>query len=361
KRRPKPPHQQIGARQRLKRRVALEERADLLLGGAAAEAGEPPHQLHVGEVAGRDAVVAALAVVGELVDRPAADLTDRAQALPAGLVLRQVGAPRRHLACHADHRDRSLAGQVAGLELGRRPVRQGGWGGGVEQGAAGAAAAVAKHQPPLDARRALGLDELLGDRPGQRLERLGPPQRPDPWAAPDHRAEQRVAFERAVEVPEVVVDPQREAHALDRVGGGLAGAAFGADPDAAGGGPGGNRDRLVTVVHQPDQGAVAAAHNAVAARDRHPVRTERPHVLLDGLGRRYLLSRWTSTRNERVAATSTPRCWRRLRPRTGTGVRLSRRISRTSTQVATPTTNPPAAAMTGAGRSARRERTSGAG
>ena len=104
------------------------------------------------------------------------------QPLPGALVLgREVDAAARHLARALDHRQRARRRQVAGLRArpahgprARRPRR-------VAQRPQ-APGAPAPDQPALDRRGALGLDQLLGDRPGERLERLGAAQRAQPRA-----------------------------------------------------------------------------------------------------------------------------------------------------------------------------------
>ena len=68
----------------------------------------------------------------------------------------------------------------------------------------------------LDASGADRLDQLVGDRPGQRLPRPGPSPRAKVRAPPQQRAEQRFAAKAAVEVGEVVVHAEGEAHPLDR-------------------------------------------------------------------------------------------------------------------------------------------------
>ena len=106
----------------------------------------------------------------------------------------------RSQACSSRRRARRQA-------LGRRHVAQAG---------ARAAAPQAGHDPALDRRRALELDQLLGDRPGQRLERARGGARAG-GARAQRAADQRVEAEALVEGPQVVVDAEREAHARDRL------------------------------------------------------------------------------------------------------------------------------------------------
>ena len=64
---------------------------------------------------------------------------------------------------------------------------------------------------------ALRVDQLLDDRPGERLERLRLAQHAQLRARLDDAAEQRVVAVRAVERLEVVVEREHEAHAGDRL------------------------------------------------------------------------------------------------------------------------------------------------
>ena len=131
-------------------------------------------------------------------------------------MLAEVRAARGHLARHAHQRDRALRGEPAGVQLRGRAPGEEGRGRRRAQRSAGAPAAVASHDPPLDRRGAAGLDQLLADRPGERLERLRPPPRPHPRLPPDDRADQRIPPEAAMELAQVVVGAEREAHPLDR-------------------------------------------------------------------------------------------------------------------------------------------------
>ena len=71
---------EVGSGQRGEGCVGREELAHLVLGGPPAQAGEAAHQLDIGEIACRDLVVAALAVVGQALDRPGPYPRDGAQA-----------------------------------------------------------------------------------------------------------------------------------------------------------------------------------------------------------------------------------------------------------------------------------------
>ena len=61
-------------------------------------------------------------------------------------------------------------------------------------------------QVALDRDRALERDQLLGDRPGERLPRLGPPPHAQRRICAHRAADQRVVAEALVERPQVVVD-----------------------------------------------------------------------------------------------------------------------------------------------------------
>jgi hypothetical protein len=75
---------------------------------------------------------------------------------------------------------------------------------------------VAPRQRPGDVARGLRVDQLLDDRPRERLERLGLAQHAQLRAGTDDPAEHRVGPVRAVERLKVVVERQHEAQALDR-------------------------------------------------------------------------------------------------------------------------------------------------
>ena len=104
---------------------------------------------------------------------------------------------------------------VASSSAGARPAISGAEGTSLSWRALGPEPrAPAADHAALDPRRPAGLDQLLDDGPGERLPGPGPPPRAQPGPAADRRAEQRVAAEAAVELGEVVVDAEREAHPL---------------------------------------------------------------------------------------------------------------------------------------------------
>src|SRR5436305_10385297 len=276
--------QQVGAGDAAERLVWLEPVAHLVDRGPATEARQTAYELDVGEVPGRQLVVAALSVEGELLDRPRTDLPDAAQAPPAALVVAvvQVDAPGRDLARAEHERERAPGGEVARLELGGRAAGHRGRRRGVAKRAARRPSAVAPGEPPLYRERAVDLDQLLGDRPLERLERIGDPRRPQPRLAADDRPEKGVATELRVERREVVVQVDRVAHALERVGGRLARRALRPQPHRAPGRPGGYDGALVPVVDGADERATATPEHAVAAGAREPVGPLRPNVDFEG-------------------------------------------------------------------------------
>ncbi len=81
---------------------------------------------------------------------------------------------------------------------------------------------VADPRPPaaddatLDPDRPVGLDQLADDRSGQGLPGPDSASRPEAGQAPDQRPNQWVTAKAAMELAEVVVDAEREAHPLDR-------------------------------------------------------------------------------------------------------------------------------------------------
>jgi hypothetical protein len=131
------------------------------------------------------------------------------------------------------------------------------------------------------------VDQLLGDRPRQRLPRPWTPSWPDPRSAADGAPDKLVAPDEVVEVGVVVVDAEREAHALDRELEGLAPdglvARVGAHDDGRVAAlPGAHHDRVAGDVQQPRRDPVADAHRAVAAAaSRQPVGPGRAHLDLD--------------------------------------------------------------------------------
>ena len=167
-----------------------------------------PDEAQVDEIAGRELVVAALAVQGERLDRPAPDARDRQQAPPAALLVagEQVQAAGGDLARRAQQRSGASGGEIEGLQPGGRDARQRRGGRQVAQTAVGAPPSEAGDDPPLDGGGTLGLDQLSADREGERLEGIGAPPDAQPRAAPNRRSDERIAGEAGMEVRQVVVD-----------------------------------------------------------------------------------------------------------------------------------------------------------
>jgi len=245
---------------------------------------EPPDKLEQVEVAGRDQVVAALAVEAEHLDRPPPDAGDRAQAPPGALVVgsAQVSAPGRDLVRGAAQRDRPPRGQVVALQQGGRGARDPRRRGEVAQARRRAPPAEAEHDAPLDRDGAREVDELLGDRPRERLERVGAAADPQPRPGAHGHADQRVAPEAVVEGPQVVVDPEGEAHAVDRLDGGVPVRGARAEQDlVAAGLRDAHDDRFVADVDEALEDAAATAQDAVRRPAGKAERPSRAHGLPD--------------------------------------------------------------------------------
>ncbi len=137
--------------------------------------------------------------------------------------------------------------------------------------------------------RAVELDELLADRPGQRLERVGTARRAQPRAAPQRRADQRVEPEALVERAQVVVDAEREAHPRDRLLG-----------HAGVLGPGAEHDRVGARLRDSDDGAACPRR---AGGARAPGRGGAGSPSRPTPGRRKTHAGRTSRRTSTIAAT----------------------------------------------------------
>lgn len=197
--------------------VGLVEGLDLLDRRPPAEAGKTADELDVGKVAGGQRVRFAAAEETEALDRPGADLAHRPQ---ASVVSCQggVAAAAGDLTGNRAQGDRAPQRQVHRLQLGRRPAGDRRRAGNVPQCASPGPQprAPTTDDAALDQRRSLRLDQLLDDRPGERLPGPGRTPRPPVRTAAQDRPKQRVAAKASVELGEVVVDGEREAHALDR-------------------------------------------------------------------------------------------------------------------------------------------------
>lgn len=211
--------QRMRRREPRPRRVRLEERSYLLLARPRPRisAPQPPDQLQIREVTRRKLIEPSLPGKRKLGHGPAPDPRDRAQPSPPALVVRvvQVDAPGGNLAGGADERDRPRTRQAERFEPRRCLTRERLRARGIAHPAERAAASERRHQSPLDRRRPLGLDQLLADRPRQRLEWLRRAGRPQSGVGAHGPPDQGVGAEALVELTQVLVDSEREAHALD--------------------------------------------------------------------------------------------------------------------------------------------------
>src|SRR5215210_7767327 len=228
------------------------------------------------------------------------------------------------------------------------------------QGAARAAAPVAAHDPALDGRSPVGLDQLLADRPGKRLERFRTAAWPQPRLAPNHRPDQRVPAKAAVKLLQIVIDAQGESHAVDALQCSVIRPRVSPDPNCPARSPRPDEHLLLVDPEQTGEGAVARHHHSVASWPREPVRPRGNDVLLD-LGGYRSFRRWTSTRKEREPATSSFLPRPRPPPRRSDAPLRGLRRTRTSRKVTTPTRKPPVAAATAAGSETSTRRSMGRG
>ena len=342
-----PAHEREAAGEAAERRVRGEVLLDLLDRGPAAEAGEHADQLHVGEVAGGQRVGLAAAAEPEDLDRPGPDPGDPQQAAvgrrPGG-----VDAARGDLAGAADQRDRPRRRQVEGGELGGRAAGDRRRAEGTSRSGPGPRQAPssrrlqppapAPHDPALDLGRPARLDQLLGDRPGERLPGPRPALRAVPGPVVDRLADQRVAAEACARTRS---GPRRRrarsacarrassSALVPRCAGVAAGRAQ--DDPVAARLPGVDHDPLAVDVEQPREDrapapraprrrpVATAACTATAAAPRPRARGARSRAYLSP-------SRWTSTRNERLATTFVGRS--RPRPERFAGLRPRRAARR---------------------------------
>ena len=166
-------------------------------------------ELEVGEVARGQDVVAALAVQREDGDRPRADAGDPAQPRPA--------APRSRARSRSQRPEATSRATLTSASARPADSRRPAAAPAPRPPSVPRARQVAQRprpvprrrpapQPPhdraLDLRGAHVLDQLLADRPRQRLERLDPAHRPQVRARPHRRPDQRVVAEAVVERPQ---------------------------------------------------------------------------------------------------------------------------------------------------------------
>ena len=193
----------------------------------------------------------------------------------------------------------------ASSSAGERPAQPGRRGRRAER-AAGAAAPVAAHDP-----RARSPPRGRTRSAARRRPRRAPRRARGAGAAaatglrritgPISGSQAKAAMERA----QVVIDAEREAHALDPAAGRVPRRGLGAEAAPRRRRPRrGRPPARSSTQSSPRERPAARDHHSVAPRSREPVGPRGHDVLLDRGGYRSF-SRWTSTRNERVPATST--------------------------------------------------------
>jgi hypothetical protein len=192
----------------------------------------------------------------------------------------EVRAPGGHLARRAAQGDRPAGAEVQRLQQGGRRAGQRRRRGQVAQARRRAAPAQPRDDPPFDGLGALGLDELLADGPGERLEGLGAADRAQVRAIAHRAPDERIRAEAVIERAQVVVDAQREAHALQGLLGHVGAVGSGHQHHAVARGLADADDRGHPLdVQQPLQAAVGpSAHDAVAPRPRQAKRPHRTHL-----------------------------------------------------------------------------------
>ena len=276
--------QQVRPRQARPALVRREERAHLVLGRSRARiAGrDPPDDPQVAQVPSRQLVVAALAVEGQRLDRPAADAGDGAQAAPAALVVgsERSARPRRPRGRRAAGRSparRSGPATAAGPARcrpasRRRAGRAGRWsrsaGRGGRRSAAGSAAARSNSMSCSQMAHA-----SASKGSGRRIDAQ---MRPRAHRAPDHG----IGAEALVEGAQVVVDAEREAHAPQGLLGHVGAVGAGHEQHAIARGLADADDRRRPLdVQQALEAAVApAAQDPVGARAGQAVGPRRTHL-----------------------------------------------------------------------------------
>ena len=125
--------------------------------------------------------------------------------------------PGGHLLRALHHRDRASRGRGRSLRVRRGPCRQR-WCGMEDRLVGGTRPPCPSRRwspppaddPLLDLRGAGRLDELLGDRPRERLPRERPALRAEPRPSADCGADERIALELLVEGGQVVINGERK-------------------------------------------------------------------------------------------------------------------------------------------------------
>ena len=219
-----PPHraQRVGRGEPAPRLVGREELAHLVLlrAGARVAGAQPPDELAQPEVAGGDLVEAALAVQREALDGPGADARQRAQPPPGPLVVGTRAGRRGRARPRARRGAASARGPARGRRTRAAPARS-----------PASAAALGRSRSSVCRRRArpsartirrsipaareysISCSQIAhasaSNGSGRRVGRSHGVRRTT-------GADQRVVAEARVERREVVVDAEREAHALER-------------------------------------------------------------------------------------------------------------------------------------------------
>ena len=237
----------------------------------------------------------------------------------AGSCSRRSARPGGDLARGLGEQDRAPRREPAGLELGRGEPGDHRRGRHVAQ-AARATRAVARDQAPLDPGGALAVDQLLGDRPGECLERLRPPPRTQPGAATDQRPEQSGrGRRRGGTEPRSWSTPSAKRMRSTRLAGAVAGGRLGADANGSAGGPGADQRRAHrrrgAAARGRRRGGAGRGRARPAASGTGPGGTQSASATAGAASALYRFSMWMSTRNDLLACTSTPRRLARTRAR----------------------------------------------
>jgi hypothetical protein len=171
--------------------IRCEEQTNLSFAGTSpriAAAEPPPYILEQTDVPGRQLVVATLPFQSEHLDRPRPNARNHAQPAPAALMLWvvQIDASTGNLACRAHKQARAGTGKVARLKTRRRSTRKNGRRGNVTQTTAITTTwSEQSNDAPLNRSGPRIVDQLLADRPRERLKRLRSAPDPQPRLGTD--------------------------------------------------------------------------------------------------------------------------------------------------------------------------------
>jgi hypothetical protein len=161
---------------------------------------------------------------------------------------------------------------------------------------------VAAGERPRDVPGALRVDQLLDDRPRERLERLGLAQDAQLRPRLDHPPEHRVAAMRAVKRLEVVVEAEHEPHPGERVSCRVFRVGVGAQEDAIVAPGGFDEGEFAINAHRPaGDAAVELDESARAGRAGRLARPRRGHGEVDDHAVR---ARSTSSSSNRASGSS---------------------------------------------------------